>query len=128
MAEETHKQVQEYYGQRVKSTDQLLTNVCTSITGEGGSVKVKQAIKNVHPEVLSKWVIHNLHSAKPKYSNALRGQTAFAQGRYRLLYKRPSENYWSDITLPLLNIFLWKPRWKLFEIFLKTKEMLNFHR
>lgn len=70
MAEETHKQVQEYYGQRVKSTDQLLTNVCTSITGEGGSVKVKQAIKNVHPEVLSKWVIYNLHRAKP---NALRG-------------------------------------------------------
>ena len=54
MAEETHKQVQEYYGQKVKSTDQLLTNVCTVITGEGGSAKVKQAIKNVHPEVLSK--------------------------------------------------------------------------
>ena len=58
MAEETHKQVQEYYGQKVKSTDQLLTNVCTVITGEGGSAKVKQAIKNVHPEVLSKWVTH----------------------------------------------------------------------
>ena len=54
MADETHKQVQEYYGQRVKSTDQLLTNVCTAITGEG-SAKVKQAIKNVHPDVLSKW-------------------------------------------------------------------------
>lgn len=54
MAEETHKQVQEYYGQRVKSTDQLLTNVCTAITGEG-SARIKQAIKNVHPEVLSKY-------------------------------------------------------------------------
>jgi len=53
MADETHKQVQEYYGQRVKNTDQLLTNVCTAITGEG-SAKVKQAIKNVHPDVLSK--------------------------------------------------------------------------
>ena len=53
MAEETHKQVQEYYGQRVKSTDQLLTNVCYAITGEG-SAKIKEAIKNVHPEVSSK--------------------------------------------------------------------------
>ena len=53
MAEETHKQVQEYYGQRVKSTDQLMTNVCYVITGEG-SAKVKEAIKNVHPEVSSK--------------------------------------------------------------------------
>lgn len=53
MAEETHKQVQEYYGQRVKSTDQLLTNVCYAVTG-GGTGKVKQAIKNVHPEVSSK--------------------------------------------------------------------------
>ena len=53
MAEEIHKQVQEYYGQRVKSTDQLLTNACTAVTGEG-SAKVKEAIKNVHPEVLSK--------------------------------------------------------------------------
>ena len=53
MAEEIHKQVQEHYGQRVQNTDQLLTNVCCIITGEG-SAKVKEAIKNVHPEVSSK--------------------------------------------------------------------------
>ena len=52
-SEKTHEQVQEYYGQRVKSTDQLLTTACTVISGEG-SGKVKAAIKNVHPDVLSK--------------------------------------------------------------------------
>ncbi|XP_065919399.1 arsenite methyltransferase-like [Dysidea avara] len=53
-SEKTHEQVQEYYGQRVKSTDQLLTTACTVISGEG-SGKVKAAIKNVHPDVLSKY-------------------------------------------------------------------------
>ena len=53
MAEETHKQVQEFYGQRVKSTNQLLTSTCLTPTGEG-SAKIKEAIKKVHPEVSSK--------------------------------------------------------------------------
>jgi len=52
-SEKTHEQVQEYYGQRVKSQDQLLTTACTVMSGEGSST-IKAAIKNVHPEVLSK--------------------------------------------------------------------------
>ena len=52
-SEKTHQQVQEYYGQRVKNADQLLCTGCIVTSGDV-SAKVKDAIKNVHPEVLSK--------------------------------------------------------------------------
>ncbi|XP_065919400.1 arsenite methyltransferase-like [Dysidea avara] len=53
-SEKTHQQVQEYYGQRVKNADQLLCTGCIVTSGDV-SAKVKDAIKNVHPEVLSKY-------------------------------------------------------------------------
>ena len=54
MGEElVHQDVKDYYGKRVQSTGDLLTNVCTIGTASF-SAQAKEAMKMIHPEVLSK--------------------------------------------------------------------------
>lgn len=48
-----HDNVKDYYGKRVKKSDDLMTNCCT-MDREAYSCEAKEALKQIHPEVLSK--------------------------------------------------------------------------
>ena len=48
------KDVQDYYGKRVKTTDDLMTGCCT-MDLETFSKEARAARKLIHPEVLSKY-------------------------------------------------------------------------
>ena len=49
-----HENVQDYYGKRVKKSDDLMTNCCT-LDRAAFSTDAKEARKLIHPEVLSKY-------------------------------------------------------------------------
>lgn len=54
MAEEsTHEKVKEFYGKRVKTTEDLISNACC-IGRLGITSEAKEALKLIHPEVSSK--------------------------------------------------------------------------
>ena len=53
MSEGVHSDVKDYYGKRVKATDDLLTNVCT-VGSATFSRQAKEAMKLVHPDVMAK--------------------------------------------------------------------------
>lgn len=53
MNERVHQEVKDYYGNRVQSTEDLLTNVCT-ISSAVFSKEAKEAKKLVHEDVLAK--------------------------------------------------------------------------
>ena len=48
-----HDDVKDYYGKRVKKSDDLVTNCCT-VDRNTFSSEVKEALKQIHEEVLSK--------------------------------------------------------------------------
>ncbi len=50
---ELHKQVQEYYGQELQSSEDLKTNACCTM--EVPSKEIKEALKQIHDEVLNKY-------------------------------------------------------------------------
>ncbi len=49
-----HDNVKDYYGKRVKKSDDLMTNCCT-VDRDTFSTDAKEAMKLIHPEVLSKY-------------------------------------------------------------------------
>lgn len=53
--------VREYYGQRVKTSDDLIINCCT-VDRETFSTEAKAAMKLIHPEVLSKYACTSYRS------------------------------------------------------------------
>ena len=53
MSDLVHQDVKDYYGKRVQTTGDLLTNVCT-IGSATFSWQAKEAMKMVHPDVLAK--------------------------------------------------------------------------
>ncbi len=58
-SEVIHDSVKDYYGKRVKSSDDLMTKCCT-VDRNAFSSEVKEALKQIHPEVLAKYVSHFL--------------------------------------------------------------------
>lgn len=50
-----HDQVKEYYGQKVKKTDDLKLQACTVSFGSGLTKEVKEALASVHEEVSKKY-------------------------------------------------------------------------
>lgn len=50
-----HGDVQDYYGKRVKTTEDLMTGCCTT-DPEMFSKDAREARKLIHPEVLSKYI------------------------------------------------------------------------
>ncbi len=50
---EIHKQVQDYYGQRLKTSDDLQTNACCTL--ESPSKNIREALSLIHDEVQSKY-------------------------------------------------------------------------
>lgn len=48
-----HENVKEYYGKRVQKAEDLMTNCCT-VDRDTYSSEAKEAMKLLHPEVLSK--------------------------------------------------------------------------
>lgn len=49
--------VQDYYGKRVKTSEDLMTDCCT-MDLETFSKEAREARKLIHPEVLSKYIVH----------------------------------------------------------------------
>ena len=53
MSSAVHQDVKDYYGKRVRATEDLLTNVCT-VSSSTFSRQAKEAMKMIHPDVLAK--------------------------------------------------------------------------
>ena len=53
MSSAVHEDVKDYYGKRVRATEDLLTNVCT-VSSATFSRQAKEAMKMIHPDVLAK--------------------------------------------------------------------------
>ena len=60
-SEVIHDSVKDYYGKRVKTSDDLMTNCCT-VDKNAFSSEVKEALKQIHPEVLAKYVLLIVHT------------------------------------------------------------------
>lgn len=80
--QEVHEGVKDYYGKRVKKSDDLMTSCCT-VDRNAYSTEAKDAMKLIHPEVLSKY---NLLA--PLLLNSDPGALVFAY--LRLLFFRCS--------------------------------------
>lgn len=51
---QVHDNVKEYYGERVKTSEDLMTSCCT-VDRDTFSSEAKEAMKLIHPQVLSKY-------------------------------------------------------------------------
>ena len=51
---QVHENVKEYYGKRVKTTEDLMTNSCT-LDRSAFSSEAKEALQQIHPEILAKY-------------------------------------------------------------------------
>ncbi len=50
---ETHKEVKEFYGKKVKTRDDMVTNVCL-ISPDSMPQEAKEVMKLLHPDTLAK--------------------------------------------------------------------------
>ena len=54
-ASPVHDKVKEFYGKRIQTSEDLMTNCCT-VDRDAFTTEAKEALKQIHPDVLSKYI------------------------------------------------------------------------